>query len=204
MSPLSFFRQVAYDRTREVAVIQTGPGALLPEIVERLRASFPGCRVHVVVREGDGPPREALGGAEIEVARIGARRALVGRLRRRPYDVVALQLAGEPLGDLGLVPFVLRGRSLLAFNRNLDHFPLNAHHLTTLAQHFGAGGLSLPRAALWLVRQLCVRLVVAPLVTAALIADAGWLRLRGWARRRRRAAAEKRRSAQTSLSAGPT
>jgi hypothetical protein len=188
MSPLGFVRQVRYAGVKDVALVQTGAADLVAPIAERLRGVFPGCSVHVVLRADAAVDRGALGAAFVEVAPRVGRRDLVRRLRQKRFDVVAIQLTGEPLGELAAVALALRTRSLVAFNQNLDHFPINVHRLSTIARHFGAsasGGVSsLVSFAIGSVARAGVGLLACAYVVLA----AGWLHLRGFARRRARAA----------------
>ena len=186
MTPLAFLRQVAYAQAREVAIVQTGPADQIVRIVERAHRIFPSSELHVVLRPDSAAIREMIHGAHVEVAPAEDRQSLVARLRRKRFDVVAFQLSGDDTGDLMIVPFLLRGRSIVAFNQNLDHFPLNLDRIATLAQHFGiegegsAGVLHVAGRALGAV---CVRAVGVPAVALWLAATAGWIHVRGFARR---------------------
>jgi len=117
---------------------------------------------------------------------VGDRGELVRRLRTKAFDVVAIQLGDEPMGELAPVAFRLRARSLIAFNQNLDHFPINVHRLTTIAQHFGgsASGGAVALASFGL--RSAARFALAIASAAYLIVNAGALHLRGFARRRLR------------------
>ncbi len=189
MTPLTLLRELRYAGVGEVAVVQTGPASLLPALAARLREVFPGCGLHVLLREADATARAQLDGAFVDVVCSGERAGLLRRLRGKRFDVVVVQLVGEPAGELATLPLLLRGRSLVVFNRNLDHFPVNLYRLTTLARHFGAQGDGPGgplRAAYWLARGAAKRAVVEPVLLAYLLADAARIHLRGYLRRVRR------------------
>ena len=135
-SPLMLLRPLRYDRVREVLIIQTETGAQLGEIVARVRAIFPACRVHLLVREAESGLAGSIEVEQFEVARWEERFDLLSRLRRRRYDVTVLQLGTGGPSELRLLPFLMRTKSLVAFNASLDYFPLNVFRLTTLAHHF--------------------------------------------------------------------
>jgi hypothetical protein len=188
MNALSFLRQLDYPGTKSVLVVQTAPAVALPPLVARLREVFPGCAIDVVVREADASLRRALDGAQVDVLRSEERFAWLARLRRRRYDVVAVALHPEGPGELRALPYLVRARTIVAFNENLDHFPLNVHRVDAIAQHFGllSGGGGIGGSLFWIVRSALGRLVAAPLRLAFLLVSVGWLHVRGSARRWRR------------------
>ncbi|HZR80201.1 MAG TPA: hypothetical protein VFD92_03810 [Candidatus Binatia bacterium] len=185
MSPLGLLRQIRYDGVKDVALVQTGPADHLARVAAELARVFPGCALHVVVRERDGADRSALGSAFFEIARPGDRAGLAARLRRKRFDIVAIQLADEPLGELAPLALRLRGRSLVAFNRNLDHFPISLQRMTAIAQHLGARGSGMLSATVGLAARLALRVFGWLLGAAWLILVAGWIHARGLARRLR-------------------
>jgi hypothetical protein len=189
-SPLTLLRPLRYDRVREVLLIQTETGAQLAEIVTRVRAIFPSCRIHLLVREADSGLADTIEVEQFEVARWEERFDLLSRLRRRRYDVTVLQLGSGGGSELRLLPFLMRTKYLVAFNASLDYFPLNVFRLTALAHHFAlvqgeAGAL---RAVLSLMRGALLGAATAVAGGVVLLLSVGWLELRGWWRRRRRAA----------------
>jgi hypothetical protein len=188
IGPLTLLRPLRYDRVQDVLIIQTETGAQLGEIVARVRAIFPRCRIHLLVREADSELARSIDVEQLEVARWEERFDLLSRLRRRRYDVTVLQLGTGGPSELRLLPFLMRTRSLVAFNASLDYFPLNVFRLTTLAHHFSlVQGESGPlRALLSIVRGATVAAVSAVASVVVLLASVGWLELRGWWRRRRR------------------
>jgi hypothetical protein len=190
MNALSFLRQLDYPGTKSVLLVQTAPAEVLPPLAARLREVFPGCAIDVVVREADASLRRTLdGAAQVEVLRTEERFAWVGRLRRRRYDVVAIALHPEGPGELRALPYLVRARTIVAFNENLDHFPLNVHRVDAIAQHFGmlsGGGAGIGGSLVWAVRSALGRLIAAPLRVAFLLGSVGWLYVRGSARRWRR------------------
>jgi hypothetical protein len=189
VSPIGFLRRLRYEGVKDVALVQTGSADLVARVAGRIRRIFPGCVVHVVLRSDAGVDREALAGAFVEVARPGERRELLGRLRRKTFDVVVVELTEEPLGELASVALCLRGRSLVAFNQNLDHFPLNVYRLTTIAQHFGTAGSGGAQGLLSFVLRSLARLAAGVLAAGYLVGVAAWIHLRGAVRRRRRSVA---------------
>jgi hypothetical protein len=189
-SPLSFLRPLRYDRVRDILLVQTDPGARLPEIVVKLRETFPGAAIHVLVREAEGALRETLEVEHFEVARWEERFELLSRLRRRRFDAVVLQLGGGGSSELRMLPYLVRARYLVAFNHSLDYFPLNIFRLTALAQQFSLaeGEAGLLRSLFWLVRGALISCVLGVAGLFVLLASVARLEVRGWWRRRRRAA----------------
>src|SRR5262245_52000475 len=121
-SPLTFLRPLRYDLVRDVLLVQTDSGALLPGVVTRLREIFPGCSLRVVVREADGDLAGSLDAEHVEVARWEERFDLLSRLRQRRFDAVVMQLGtgSGARSELRLLPVLLRARYLIAFNDTLD------------------------------------------------------------------------------------
>lgn len=187
-SPLTLLRPLRYDRVREVLIIQTETGAQLGEIVARVREIFPGCTIHLLVREAESGLAGDVDVERFEVARWEERFDLLSRLRRRRYDVTVLQLGTGGPSELRLLPFLMRTKSLVAFNASLDYFPLNVFRLTTLAHHFSLvqGEAGPMRVVLSLVRGTLLASVSAVASVVVLLASVGRLELRGWWRRRRR------------------
>lgn len=178
MTPLALLRHLRHDGASDVVLVQTGPSSAVPALVDRMRAMFPGAIVHLVTRDESLAEPGALPGVHVESAREGGGWDLLRRLRRKRFDVVAVHLAGEPSDDLGRLAILLRARAMLAFNRNLDHFPINVHRAPTIAEHLGVGHDAASLAA-WAARHAAARLVVAPAAAAWLAAKVGWRRLRG-------------------------
>ena len=187
-SPLMLLRPLRYDRVRDVLIIQTETGAQLGEIVARVRETFPGCQIHLLVREAESRLAGSLEVEQFDVARWEERFDLLSRLRRRRYDVTVLQLGAGGPSELRLLPFLMRTESLVAFNGNLDYFPLNVFRLTTLAHHFAlAQDETGPLRALGsIVRRLLLNTVSAMASAIVLPIAIGRLELRGWWRRHRR------------------
>jgi hypothetical protein len=188
-NPLTFLLPLPYHRVRRVLVIQTGEGTRIGEIVRRVREIFPGASVAALLRESEAGRRAEIAADDVRVARYEERVALLRSLRRERFDVVAYQLDdGVPGGELRRLPFLLRCRSIIAFNPRLDYFPLNVFRLADVAHHFGlagspAGASSLART----VVRLLAEAVLRPLTTLYLLALVARIRL--GARRRRPAAA---------------
>lgn len=149
-NPLTFLLPVPYHRVRRVLVVQTGEGALLPALVQRVHEVFPRAQVEVLLREAEAKRRGEIAADRVDVARYEERFALLRQLRSRRFDVVALQLAegGGGSGELRRLPFLLRCRAIIAFNGHLDYFPLNVFRLADVAHHFGLAGAPGSRSAL--------------------------------------------------------
>lgn len=186
--PLTLLRPLRYDRVREVLIVQTETGAQLAGIVERVREIFPGCRIHLLVREAESGLAGTIDVEQFDVARWEERFDLLSRLRRRRYDVTVLQLGTGAGSELRLLPFLMRTRSLVAFNGSLDYFPLNVFRLTALAHHFALvqGEAGMLRAVFSLLRGALVAALSLLASVVVLLCSVGWLHVRGWWRRRRR------------------
>lgn len=189
LSPLTLLRPLRYDRVRDVLIVQTDNAAPLAGIVERVRAIFPGCTIHLLVREAQSDLAGTIDVEEFQVARWEERYDLLSRLRRRKFDAIVMQLGSGGPSELRLLPFLLRGKYLIAFNDGLDYFPLNVFRLTALAHHFALvqGETGALRAVLALVKGVVVLTVANVVGLIWLLTSVGWLHLRGWWRRRRRA-----------------
>lgn len=178
MTPAALFRRLRYDRCAEIAILQTGPAPVVPALVERVRAAFPGAHLTVVVRDDSLAGPGVLPGVRVEAVREGGGWDATRRLRRTRFDVVVVHLGGQAATDLGRMAPLLRARLLVAFNRNLDHFPVSVFRLGAIAAHVGADGGGAALAA-WAVRRAIANLVVAPLGALALLARIARRRLRG-------------------------
>jgi hypothetical protein len=197
--PLTLLRPLRYDRARDVLIVQTETGAQLARIVERVREIFPGCRIHLLVREAESGLAGTIDVEQFDVARWEERFDLLSRLRRRRYDVTVLQLGAGGGSELRLLPFLVRTRSLVAFNGSLDYFPLNVFRLTALAHHFALvqGETGVLRALVSLVRGVVLAALSMLASVVVLLCSVGWLHARGWWRRRRRGPAAEIAGART-------
>lgn len=173
-SPVFFFRPFRYDRVSRVAVVETGPTHLFSGVVDELRRLFPDATVEALVREEDAALADALDADRVQVVRFEERAALTKKLQAEPFDLIVMQLSQEGALGLRTLPFALRGRSVMAFNDSLDHFPVNVWRLGDLARHFGLAGQG-------------AGILVAPLLAVFLVFAAAWIHLRGGARRIARA-----------------
>jgi len=178
VNPVAFLRHVDWGNVRDVALVQTGPAHRLPQVLARLRAEFPSASIQAVVEE-DGAAVLPTDGIAVAVARPGRRLDLLRELRRRRFDLVVIQFDDQPMAELGRLAFLLRARSMLAFNQNLDHFPVNVHRAATISQHFGGDGRGGSALVFLLVRRFLSATVVSPATTAWLAAKAAWRRARG-------------------------
>ena len=177
-SPLTFLLPLRYDAVRTVLLVQSGPPQLAAQVAAKLRTVFPDCEVHGVVREADRDVAGIAGFVETTVVRWEDRLDVVRRLRRRRYDVVVALLSSRGSQQLRLLPYFLRTRAILAFNDNLDYFPVHATRLATLAHHM-SGRPSL----LGLLRWVIGRAIVVPFATLFLVASVGRIYLRATWRR---------------------
>ena len=169
-SPLFFFRPFRYDRVARVAVVETGPTHLFSGVVDELRRLFPDAALEALVREEDAALVEALDADRVQVVRFEERAELTKKLQAEPFDLIVMQLSQQGASGLRALPFALRGRSVMAFNDSLDHFPVNVWRLGDLARHFGLAGQG-------------AGVLVAPLLALFLVFTAAWIHLRGRARR---------------------
>jgi hypothetical protein len=176
-NPLTFLLPLRYDAVSTVLLVQSGPIDLASTATARLRTLFPGCEIELAVREGDVDAAEACGADRLTVVRWPDRVELLRRLRRRRYDVVAALLSTQRSHYVGLLPYLLRTRSILLFNDHLDYFPLKATRLPALAYHL-SGGASARAALPWLLG----RAIILPLAALFLVASTARLYGRAWIR----------------------
>src|SRR5262245_8743316 len=178
-NPLTFLLPVPYDRVRRALVVQTEDGAQIPDIVRRVREIFPGTSVEALLREADAGRRNEIGADHVRIARWEDRLTLIRSLREHRFDVVAYQLGdGGSHGELRRLPFLLRCRSIIAFNPRLDYFPLNVFRLADVAHHFGYAESPEAGASITgTVGRLIVEAVVRPLTTLYLLASVAGIRL---------------------------
>ncbi|MBM4266252.1 MAG: hypothetical protein FJ144_06535 [Deltaproteobacteria bacterium] len=177
-SPLAYLRRLRYGPTGSIVVVHTGATRLVSGVLKRLADLFPGARVTVLLRGEDAALATALRADEVTVVRWEERAAIVRGLRQRSFDVIVMQLSRGGAQGLRTLPFLLRGRSIVAFNDSLDHFPINVFRVGDLARHFGVGAHG-------------AGAVLTPFVFAYLLCSNAWLHVRGaWRRRRRERIAE--------------
>lgn len=166
----SYIRPFRYDRVARIAVVETGPTHLVAGVLEELRTLFPQAHVEILLREEDTALAECLAADRVRVVRHGERAELVRALRAEPFDLIVMQLSRGGSKGLRSLPFALKGRSLVAFNDSLDHFPLNVFRLRDLASHFGLAGQG-------------VRVLLAPSLFVFLLVSTAGIRVRGLWRR---------------------
>jgi hypothetical protein len=177
-NPLTFLLPLPYHRVRETLVVQTGEGAEIGEVVRRMRETFPGATVEVLLREADAGRREEIAADAVRIARYEERLTLVRSLRERRFDVVAYQLGeGAARGELQRLPFLLRCRSIIAFNPRLDYFPLNVFRIADVAHHFGVAGAPRGASVARTLARLGAEAVIRPLATLYLLASVARIRL---------------------------
>jgi hypothetical protein len=178
MTPLAFLRHVDWAGVHDVALVQTGSARQVLDIAVRLRAEFPAASIQAILDE-DTTGLVAVPGLAVEVARPGHRWELLRRLRAKRFDLVVVQLGDEPMGELGRLAFLLRARSMMAFNQNLDSFPVNVHRVATIAQHFGGDGRGGGALVGWALRRVASAAFVTPVASARLALRVARRRLRG-------------------------
>ncbi|MEO2168333.1 MAG: hypothetical protein ABGY42_09490, partial [bacterium] len=118
-SLLTFLRPIPLSGVERVLIVQTGEGASVPDLTARVRGLFAEARVDVLLREADADLRETLDVARVRVARWEERYALLPELRREQFDVVAIRVGGAT-SELRLLPFLLRTKSIVAFDDQMQ------------------------------------------------------------------------------------
>lgn len=179
--PLTFLRPFRHETVHSLLLLQSASIELTMRVGERLHRLFPDCPIDVVVREDDRAAVVDHGFARVTVVRWEDRYAVVRQLRRQRYDAVVVPTSYRGSDYLRVLPLLLKTRSVLIFNDNLDYFPLHASRLAALAHHVSGQ----PNAGA-LLRWIAGRLLLVPLVTLILVASTLRLELRA-ARLRRRA-----------------
>ncbi|MBI3767415.1 MAG: hypothetical protein HY271_02850 [Deltaproteobacteria bacterium] len=177
-SPLTFLRPFRHESVRSVLLLQSAPIDLTLRVAHRLRTLFPGCPIEVVVREDD---RTALAGedfARVMVVRWEERREVVRTLRRQRYDAVIVPMSHRGSDYLRALPLLLRVRTILVFNDNLDYFPLHASRIGVLAHHV-SGQPTTSALLIWLTK----RSLLGSLATLYLLVSTARLELRARWRR---------------------
>lgn len=170
---LSYIRPLRYDRVSRIVVIETGPSHLVAGVLGELDRLFPDAHTEVLLREEDAGLADQLSADAVRVVRFEERRDLVRGLREHPFDLIVMQLSRGGSQGLRSLPFVLRGRTVVAFNDSLDHFPLNVFRVRDLASHFGLASHG-------------VGMLLAPFLFAYLLLSTAGIHVRGWWRRTRR------------------
>ncbi|MFP6664442.1 MAG: hypothetical protein VCC00_09600 [Deltaproteobacteria bacterium] len=177
---LTFLRPIPLLGVARVLIVQTGEGSSMADLTERVRGLFGEARIDILLRESDADLRETLDVARVRVARWEERYALLPELRRELYDVVAIRVGGAT-SELRLLPFLLRTRSIVAFDDQGQARAVTLLRLPAIASHlgiFGAGNSSLGS-----LRRFAAKVLRMPLVSVAalavLLVSNGWLRLRG-------------------------
>ena len=98
---------------------------------------------------------------------------MVRELRSTRFDVIVMQLSRDGAQGLRSLPFLLRGKRIVAINDSLDHFPINLFRLRDLAHHFGLASQG-------------IGVLLAPAVFLYLLGSVGFIRVRGAFRKMRR------------------
>ncbi len=132
---LTFVRPFRPDRIGSILLVQSGPVDLALRVGERLQAMLPNGEITVVVREDHRDAVAGRGFGEVIVVRWEDRLDVIRTLRRRRFDTVAVLMSHGGSDYLRLLPYLLRTRSVLAFNDNLDFFPVHVTRVATLALH---------------------------------------------------------------------
>ena len=140
--------------------------------------------MEVLLREGDASLRDEIDAASIRVARWEERYSLLPELRRHPFDVVVLQVGGATT-ELRLLPFLLRTRSIVAFDEELGARAVTLFRLPGVIAHLGILGED--RTRFEMVRRAIAKITVvflrSLLSVFVLLASNAWLRLRPFWRR---------------------
>lgn len=161
---LTFIRPFRYDFVSNILVVQSGPVDLTLNVVDHLRTLFVKSTIEGVVCEEN---RELLTGNEFDrltIIRWEERFEALRHLRRNRYDVVAVLYGHLGSYNLKLLPYLLRTRSILVFNENIDYFPLNIWRLSALSQHV-SGSTSAISLLFWVFW----RVVLTPLAAMFLL-----------------------------------
>ena len=183
-SLLTFFRPIPLSGVKRVLIVQTGDGSRLPRLIDRSRGLFGEARLEVLLREGDASLRNEIDVASTRVARWEERYSLLPELRRTPYDVVVLQVGGATT-ELRLLPFLLRTRSIVAFDEMFEARAVTLFRLPGVVAHLGLLGEN--RTRFEMLRRGFAKATVAPLLGVLslvyLLGSNVWLRLRPFWRR---------------------
>ena len=163
-NPLTFVRPFRPDQIRSILLVQSGPVGLMLRVGERLRSMAPGCEITAVVREDHREAVLAGGFDHVIVVRWEDRLDVIRTLRERRFDTVAVLMSHHGSDYLRVLPYLLRTRSVLAFNDNLDSFPVHVARAGTLVLH-----VSGQRSAAGLVRWAAGRTALAVVATAVLV-----------------------------------
>jgi hypothetical protein len=182
-NPLTFLLPLRYNAMGTILVVQSGPIELAVQVVPRLRALFPGCKVEGLIRDNDLPAVSDGHFDRVIPVRWEDRVQVVRQLRERRFDGVAVLLSSSGSRAFRLLPYLLRTNAILMFNDHLDYFPLKLARLSSLAQHVsGSGSVGA------LVRWTLGRALVRPAATVLLLASTARIQLRAARRRRGRRA----------------
>ncbi len=182
-NPLTFLLPLRYNAMTTILVVQSGPIELALEVVPRLRALFPGCKVEGLVRDADLDAVTPDRFDRVIAVRWEDRVAMVRELRKRRFDGVAVLLSGSGSRAFRLLPYLLRTNAILMFNDHLDYFPLKLGRLSSLAQHVsGSGSVGA------LIRWTIGRAIIVPAAMVLLLASTGRIYWRAARRRRPRVA----------------
>ena len=183
-SLLTFFRPIPLSGVKRVLIVQTGDGSRLPRLIDRSRGLFGEAQLEVLLREGDASLRNEIDVASTRVARWEERYSLLPELRRTPYDVVVLQVGGATT-ELRLLPFLLRTRSIVAFDEMFEARAVTLFRLPGVVAHLGLLGEN--RTRFEMLRRAVAKATIAPLLGLLsiiyLLGSNVWLRLRPFWRR---------------------
>lgn len=166
-SLLTFLRPIPLEGVRRVLVVQTGDAAVLPELIPRVRGLFGEAEIEVLLREGDASLRAHLPVEATRIARWEERYTLLPQLRRESWDVVVVPVGGATT-ELRLLPFLLRTRSLVAFDEEFRARAITLLRLPAVATHLGILGEATSRRGI--LRRFLGRVLVAPIAAALSLA----------------------------------
>ena len=170
---LSFLRPLRYDGVSRLVVVQTGAAHRISGVVREMRRLFPAAKIDVLLRESPGDLAPRIEADSIRVVTFEERSSVVRELRSTRFDVIVMQLSRHGAQGLRSLPFLLRGKRIVAINDSLDHFPINLFRLRDLAHHFGLASQG-------------IGVLLAPVAFLYLLGSVGFIRVRGTFRKMRR------------------
>lgn len=136
MKPLAFLGSDG-DTTRAASglLIQTGSSALLNRAIRMIKERCPGIELTVLRQRGMAEQVVHESGVTY-LDNDAAKLDLVKQLRSRRFDVVFVLYSNEGgFWKLKLLPFLVGASSILAYNENLDSFPVSLKTVDQVLKH---------------------------------------------------------------------
>ena len=116
-------------------LIQTGSPTLLVKAVRSIRERCPGIELTVLRKRGMGEQVDHVPGVTY-LDNEGSKLELTKQLRARRFDVVFVLYSNEGgFWKLKLLPYFVGAASVLAYNENLDSFPVSLRTANQVLQH---------------------------------------------------------------------